>query len=327
MNPAGWPHELLEVFAGSVTAEYASLTRSGTPVTIPTTPYFGDGGDTLDISTGLTYPAKAERARRDPRVCLLFADPIGAPRTELPVVLVQGLATVRDSDLQQNTDRYVRLSTTKLPDAAKAPRAALRRMAWYYARIWVEVTPLHIRWWPNRDLEVPASTWNAPEGTAAQLSDPAPTGARPGAWIDPPGSWRAVAQNAIEGSLIDVTVVDENGFPICLPVRSAELGATGFDLRLGPAAPALSSGPACLTMHRHGETFTGQENHSFVGTMEPASSGLHMNVERALGDWSLPGSRSRVALGVMSKRRVLSKRLATECLRRAQPVPMVRFGD
>jgi len=58
-----WPTELLGVFEQAVTCQYASLTRTGTPVTVPTTPYVGALG-TLDVSTGLTYPAKAERARR-----------------------------------------------------------------------------------------------------------------------------------------------------------------------------------------------------------------------------------------------------------------------
>ncbi len=71
-----WPAELGEVFERELTCEYASLTRSGSPVTLPSTPYVGNG--TLDVSTGLTYPAKAERARRNPKVALLFADPIGA---------------------------------------------------------------------------------------------------------------------------------------------------------------------------------------------------------------------------------------------------------
>ncbi len=187
-NPGAWPDELVEVFERSITVEYASLTRDGRPVTVPTTPYMGDDRLTLDVSTGLTYPAKAERARRDPRVCLLFADPVGSGLADPPVVLVQGLATVRDWDLQANTDRYVHRSMDKLPAATKGqPAFVLRRLAWYYARIWIEVTPLHMQWWERRSLDAPPRTWNAPEGTAAPLSDPAPSGLQPGAWIDPAG--------------------------------------------------------------------------------------------------------------------------------------------
>lgn len=327
MNPAGWPSELLAVFERSITVEYASLTRRGTPVTVPTTPYLGSGGDTIDVSTGLTYPAKAERARRDPRVALLFADPVGSGLEDPPVVLVQGLATVRDADLQANTDRYVQASMAKLPDATKAaPRAALRRMAWYYARIWIEVTPLHIRWWPSRSLDEPAAEWNALAGTAAPLSDPAPPGAQPAPWIAPPAKWRAVVRQGLRRlPWHDLTVVGPNGFPLCLPVAASEPAYEGLLLRLGPGAPPLDAGPACLTMHGHPERFTGQENRTLVGSITLKDGAVRFRVERALGDWSLPGNTVRMGMGFMAKGRVLRRRLAAEAARRSQPVPEVRL--
>jgi len=329
-NPSAWPDEVLEVFRRSVTAEYASLTRTGAPVTIPTTPYVGDDGRTLDISTGLTYPAKAERARREPRVCLLFADPVGSRLVDPPVVLVQGLATVRDADLQANTDRYVRLSQQKLPEATKrAPAFALRSMSWYFVRIWVEVTPLHMRWWSSRALEDPPSEWNAPEGTAAPLSDPAPSGSQPGAWADPPPAWHVVAEDAARRlSLHDLTVTDANGFPLCLPALRSELVADGFRLWLGPGAPTMRPGPACLTMHAHPEVFTGQENRTFVGELDAVGApgeALHFRVTRALADWSIAGSTPRAMLGFLAKRRRLAPRLAAEAKRRFQPVPTVHL--
>jgi hypothetical protein len=126
-NPAGWPEELLPLFEQAITVEYASLTRAGAPVTYPVTPYVGEDGLTLDVSTGLTYSAKAERARRNPKVALLYSDPLGSGLDAAPVVLVQGLATVRDADLQANTDRYVRLSMAKAPDAYEGqPKFLLR---------------------------------------------------------------------------------------------------------------------------------------------------------------------------------------------------------
>jgi hypothetical protein len=327
VNPAGWPPELLPVFERSITVEYATLTRRNTPVTVPTTPYLGVGGDTLDVSTGLTYPAKAERARRNPRVALLFADPVGSGLDGPPVVLVQGLATVRDSDLQANTDRYVRSSMEKLPDVARSqPRAALRRLAWYYARIWIEVTPLHVRWWTDRRLDGPPQEWNAPEGTAAPLSDPAPPGAAPGPWIAPPPDWRDVARDSLRRlPLHDLTVVGPNGFPLCLPVSSTELGNEDLRLRIGPGAPPLQPGPACVTLHGHPERFTGQENHTMVGTIAPDGDAVRFQVDRALGDWSLTGNTVRMAIGFLGKGRVLRRRLAAEAARRSQPVPGVRL--
>ena len=319
------------MFERSVTVEYASLTRTGRPVTVPTTPYVNASGLTIDLSTGLTYPAKAERARRDPRVGLLFADAVGSGIADPPVVLVQGLATVRDSDLQANTDRYVQLSMEKVPEATKGmPPFLLRRLAWYYARIWIEVTPLHVRWWPSRNLEEPARTWNAPEGTAAPLSDPAPSGTQPSAWLAPPASWHAAAHEAGRLATHDVTAVDVNGFPLSLPVMRSELIDDGFRLTLGGAAPPMETGPACLTMHWHPERFTGQENRTIIGTLEPPArpaDGVHFRAERALADWSLAGGRPGIALSFLSKGRRLAPRLATEAQRRFQPVPTVRLLD
>jgi hypothetical protein len=322
----GWPDAVQAVFERSLTAEYASLTRLGTPVTVPTTPYLGRTG-TLDVSTGLTYPTKAERARRDPRVCLLFADPVGSGLERPPVALVQGLATVRDADLQANTDRYVAGSLAKLPEATKGqPKVVLRRMAWYYARIWIEITPLHVRWWPDRNLAGAPESWDAYPDTAAPLSDPPPGGIQPGAWKEPAPAWRPVAEDALARlPLPDLTVVGDNGFPLCLPVSGADLDGDDIRLRLGPGTPALAGGAACLTFHTHPEAFTGQENRTLIGTVTPAGDGVTMRVERALADWSLAGNRARMAVAFLRTGRTLGPRIKAECDRRDQPVPKVRF--
>jgi hypothetical protein len=322
----GWPRELLEVFERALTCEYASLTRAGAPVTVPTTPYVGAGG-TLDVSTGLTYPAKAERARRDPRVALLFADPIGAGASDTPVVLVQGHAAVRDADLQANTDRYARLSVSKLPGSVEGqPRALLRRLAFYYARIWVEITPLRIRWWPDRTLSGEPRAWQAGPGVETPASDPTPSGRPPPAWLDPPQRWREVAAHALRTlPFADLTVTGDDGFPVCLPVTAGALAGEEVPLQVGPGAPELRSGPACLTVHGHDERFTTQENHTLIGVLAHGEDGLRLRVERVLADWSLTGSRLRRSAGFLRKGRRLAPRLKAEAARRGQPVPTVNL--
>lgn len=324
-SSADWPTELRGAFERALTCEYASLTRAGGPVTMPATPYLGTG--TIDVSTGLTYPAKAERARRNPRVALLFADPVGAGESRAPVVLVQGHAAVRDADLQANTDRYVRSSMTKLPAATKGqPKFLLRRMAFYYARIWVEITPLRIRWWQDRDLAEAPRDWRAREDQRLGVSDPAPPGRQPPAWLDPPQQWREIAARALDAlPFADLTVLDADGYPMCVPVTPGSLVGDEVALWLGSGAPALAEGPACLTVHGHDEDFTGQENHTLVGSLVGGADGPRLRIERALADWSLPGNRVQVAIGFLAKGRRLAPRLNAEAARRGQPVPRIRL--
>lgn len=322
-GPPARPNLLDAVFGNSVTVEYASLTASGRPVTVPLNPFVGDG--TLDVSTGLTYPTKAERARRNPKVCLLFADPIGRGMRDAPVVVVQGHAAVRDADLQANTDRYVQLTAAKYREATSLIPAFLRaRLGFYYARIWIQVTPLHIRWWPDRSLATPPQSWHASPDTPLPLSDPAPPGSPPRAWKQAPPDWRSVLTEALRQlPLADLTVVDADGYPLCLPVSTGALRGNQLALSVGPGAPSLSPGPACLTLHGHGEVFTAQENRSLLGEFMPGEQ-PSFHVERAIGDWSIPSNKLRAALSMWQISRALRPRVEAEAARRGQPVPRIR---
>lgn len=328
-NPGGWPEELLPLFERAITVEYASLTRAGAPVTYPVTPYVGEDGLTLDVSTGLTYPSKAERARRNPKVALLYSDPLGSGLDDAPVALVQGLATVRDADLQANTDRYVRLSMAKSPAAYEGqPKFLLRTVDWYYARIWIQVTPTRMLWWPEGRVDEQPQEWTAPAGTNAPPSDPAPPGTQPAAWMEKPAQWREAAEQAVrEFPFRDLTFVGADGSPICLPVREIAPDPGGFRLRVAHVPGADPSGSACLTFHTHNPNFTTQHNRALVGRISPAEDGaLLFEVERPLGNWDISESR----LGFMfdflfRKGRRLRPRLKAEAARRGQAVPKVRF--
>ncbi len=326
-NPAGWPEELLPVFQHAVTVEFASLTRSGSPVTFPLTPYIGEDARTLDVSTGLTYPAKAERARRNPRVALLYADPLGSGISDFPVVLVQGLATVRDSDPQRNTDRYVQLSMSKLPMAYKGqPKFLLRKLPWYFARVWISVTPTRILWWPGGRLDEQPQEWTAPEGTEAPPSDPAPPGKPPAAWAEEPGDWDPATSGKLDFPNCDLTFVGADGFPYCFPVSGVKPDQEGFYLRMPDGVPLTPEGPACLTFHRHTPEFTRQENRAFVGQVSASGAEALFRVERLLGNWSLTGNMLSLSFDLLFRKgRALAPRLQSEAARRGQPIPKVRF--
>jgi hypothetical protein len=158
-------------------------------------------------------------------------------------------------------------------------------------------------------------------------SDPAPRGSDPPAWREPPSDWRSLAGRALADlPLADLTTVDEDGVPLCMPVSAGTLAGGAIDLELGDGAPRLIDGPACLTLHGHPALFTGQENHTLIGALENALGSPRFVVERALADWSLVGNRARTAMSFLAARRSLAPRLAAEAARRGQPVPKVRFG-
>ena len=163
-NPCDFPAPLLEWIDRSFTCEFSTLTSAGQPLTHPITPHASVVGRTVDLATGLAFPPKAERARRRPQVGILFSDPTGSGMRDAPVVLVKGEATVRDADLQANTDRYVAISTAKFATISRfIPPSFQRAGAWYYARIWVHVTPREILVFPRGDTDRTPEIWRAPE--------------------------------------------------------------------------------------------------------------------------------------------------------------------
>ena len=132
-----------DIFSSYMVAEFVTLARDGSPVCWPLAPFFEH--EQIVFSTGYMFPTKARNAQRNPRVAALFSDPTASGRSDDdPLVLVQGLAEVLDQDIQRNTERYIDLLLQK---ASLAYRLivrfpiALKFMAGYLARIFIEVTP------------------------------------------------------------------------------------------------------------------------------------------------------------------------------------------
>ena len=175
-----WPN-IRDQAAAFITTEYASLDRHGAPITWPVTPYRGSDGRTIDITTGLTYPLKAERARRNPKVSLSFSQPLGSGLADPAVFVIQGLATVRDADLLANSARYLSEAAERLPDACdNIPTAMLRRMAWYWTRIWIEVSPVRVLWWPGEISGSLRSCGSSRSRSPPSRRIPSRSGAAPG---------------------------------------------------------------------------------------------------------------------------------------------------
>ena len=333
-NPAGWPVQAIPIMARALTCQFATVTRTGRPVSWPVTPYVNDDRRSIDVSTALTCPAKAERARRNPKVSLLLSDAVGLTLEAPPTVLVLGVAAVRDSDLQANTDRYVARSFNKLPAAMRqAPWFVMRTQTWYWARIWIEVTPLRILWWQkDRDSEQPRS-WSAPDDVDTKLSDPAPPGRVPGSWqsIDG-GDWRTHAARAI-GRIGNPTVTFvAGGWPIPLPVSELRAVPDGFVGRFPAGLPTIRDGSpegsACISFQVHAERFVGHDNAVFVGRIDSDEGGaFHFVVERRLGDFVLPGGPLRRTGRFLAYGRALRRRVEVEARRRQQPVPRVHHPN
>ena len=327
-NALSLPEELVPLLVDNWACEYASLKKNGTPITIPLLSFPGEDGRTIDITTGLAYPSKAERARNNPKVCLLYSDPRATEVENPPVALVYGHATVYDSDLQANTDRYVQTFLPRSKGFNKMPRFILGWWRSSFARIWIAVTPLKILWWPEANIENPPKIWHAPIGTQAPPSDPKPeplsTPHKP--WLDSASDWRKDIAYAFDklGSPV-LTVVDEEGYPVPFRVLGGSLESDGVRLELSSALPTDARGRACLTFHTlevENGYMVSYDNKSFVGIL--SEDGVLFKVKRQLGSHEMTSDLKGMLWLIRSTLR-LEKRISVEAGRRGQPVPKIRF--
>lgn len=284
----------------------------------------------MDVSTGLTFTAKAQRARKNPKVCLLFSEPLGCGIDNPPVVLIYGQATVRDADLQANMDRFVKLVFQRFPDLySQVPRFLLKKMGWYFTRVWIHVAPLRILWWRAGDLSREPKTWQAPKGMQIPPSDPPPIGKGLKRWDSPPTEWRTSAEHAVAmlGKPV-LTVVDSDGYPVPIRTNDVSLDAKGFQLSLCQTSPAEAQGKACLTFHSHDDEFISwQENLVFVGQVSGNAQSASFKVDRRLTSISLKGPRLQIMLDLFKLGRRFEPRLKIEARRRDQPVPTIYLPE
>jgi hypothetical protein len=227
------------------------------------TPYYDDGAETIDVTTGLGYPKKAKDAERNPQVGLFFSDPTGSGLDDGRRVLVQGTAVVDDRDLEANRERYWRESGEKLPATKDMhpPKPMRRLFGWYYTRLYIKVRPERIFVWPDGDHGKPPEVIDShrEEVRSGHSEEPLEPHASPegGArsWDERIGELGDRYENAV------LAWVAPDGFPLCarvpvVPEPAMERIALGH----GPEGLPLTEGRACLTAHRHAPDFSWQEN-------------------------------------------------------------------
>jgi hypothetical protein len=285
------PDAVQQAFENFVTTEYTTLDSRGQPITWPVTPYYSRGGECIDVTTGLGYPKKANDARANPKVALLFSDPTGSGMAGPPMVLVQGTAHVDDADLEANRDRYQRESVAKLPGTkdAQPPSFLQGWFGWYYTRLYINVRPERVYVWEGGDWSQEPELFDTHmeevrSGHDEEAEAPPPTG--------PPGGavWDARVESF--GDLYDtgvLSLVAPDGFPFSVRVPVAvDKGARR--VRLGPTPPGLplQEGLACLTAHDHDEDFTWQRNFHVRGDLVEEDGGWAIVPRKLVGGFELP---------------------------------------
>ncbi|HEY6397130.1 MAG TPA: hypothetical protein VIX82_06725 [Solirubrobacteraceae bacterium] len=291
---ASLPPEVQSVFDRFITTELTTIDERGHPITWPVTPYYRPGDPCIDVTTGLGYPKKANDARRNPLVALLFSESTGSGISAAPMVLVQGTAQVDDSDLDANSERYVRESLEK-PSATGGhhPPAAVRRLLdWYYLRIYIHVRPERVFVWADGDLSQEPELYDAhmEEVRSGHFEEPERYHADPAGGAS---SWNPrLAELGTQYPMAVLSIVSPDGFPFSLrvPIR-VDAAARWIRIEGAPTEIPFAPGLACLTAHSHGESLSWMQNFQVRGDLFFAEGSWILVPHRVIGGLEIPASR------------------------------------
>jgi hypothetical protein len=288
---ASLPREIRDTFERFITCEYTTIAARQQPIAWPVTPYYRDGAPTIDTTTGLGYPKKADDARRNPQVAMLFSDPTGSGIDTGINVLVQGTAQVDDRDLNANRERYERESAVKLRGARDVlpPRILRRAFGWYVNRIYIKVRPERVFVWGDGDVAKAPTCHGAhvEEVRSGHSEEPLEP-------HEPPTGGALARDERIEelGRRYRSAVlawVAPDGFPLAvrLPVR-LDAESRRVEIGVEPAGLPLVEGRACLTAHSHSPDFSWRENFQVRGDLVRTADGWALAPHRLVGGLELP---------------------------------------
>jgi hypothetical protein len=316
---ASLPAEVQAVFDRFITTELTTIDRAGQPITWPVTPYYAPGAPCIDVTTGLGYPKKANDARANPLVALLFSDPTGSGLDSPPMVLVQGSAEVDDRDLEANRERYARESIEKLPGTAKLqpPDAIKKLLGWYYSRIYIHVRPERVYVWRDADIATEPDLYDAhmEEVRSGHSEEPdryhaAPTGGM--------SSWHPrIKELGTRYKTGVLSIVSPDGFPFAVrvPIHIDE-AARWIRIEGAPVGIPFAPGLACLTVHEHPDEFSWQQNFQVRGDLQLFEGGWVLIPHKLVGGFEIPSSRLAMLRANAAKARRFRRTAKRELARR-----------
>jgi len=309
---------------GSATAEYASLTRTGAPVTVPTTPYVGEDGPTLDVTTGLTYPAKASGPARSRGSACFFADPVGSGIDTQPPFSSRPRHRARTRISRRTRTATSESAQRSIRGHEGSAPFVLQRMGWYFAASGSRSTPLR-RWWPTSDLAIRLSH-GRPRGHAAPLLIRT-FGITAAGVVDSPDvvARRRRPRLRATGHCRIYTVIDANGFRCVSRCRVHDLSRRLYR----PSRPEVrrSTRPRLLhTCTRTPRSSTGQETVPSSGASSPKPTPPAQELPLACsstGPGRLEHCRQPGTIGnrLPAQGQAALAPLEAEAERRFQPVP------
>ena len=81
------PEAAQDLIRSGINTSFTSISSAGVPIDTPLLIFYAGDLSTIDLATGIAYPAKAERARKNPKAGLLCEG-----TENEPVVAIAGLA-------------------------------------------------------------------------------------------------------------------------------------------------------------------------------------------------------------------------------------------
>jgi hypothetical protein len=301
------PDTVKDLVKSGINSSFTTISSAGVPIDTPLLIFYKEDLETIDFGTGVAYPTKAERARRNPKVGLL----IEGGKHE-PVISIAGMAAVRDSDIQANTIRYIS-NVGHYGPSLMQPWEVAHKAVWYWSRIIMEVMPKKIMWWDNRAaMDGPPHVLEQPAGTVYPTSDPAPAakGTPPIDW--PATEWHQHIQSYLDRKAIgQLSLFDDDGFALPFTARDVQLDGDTLVMDMPKGLPwTQTSGTA-------GFTFEGRA--TFVGDVSKDGSSYRFKVTRMLPYMPMVIDSAQVL--VPEGKEKLLERLRNELARRGQGIP------